>query len=111
MKGGLKSPDKIVKLDPDDMEVFEAFKLWLYTGKLVSNKNKLDGAKLQVLWVNTWIFADYLGIPGLKNCVTDAIIDSRCWCTFVVPKVYRETSEGSPLRRLFVGLTRLAGSL
>lgn len=91
IKGGFNNDERIIRLDLKDPKVFDAFKLWLYSGNLLTSTFKPStdqGGPYHDFLVDIWIFADYHGIPVLKSTVTDATIDRACevrrYCTWVV---------------------------
>ncbi|KAF2100517.1 hypothetical protein NA57DRAFT_74123 [Rhizodiscina lignyota] len=120
-----ESQQKVIKLEETEVKVFDAFKNWLYTGKLFDTST-LDDPKVFDVLCKIWIFGNRRGVPGLKNAAADAFIDQslRLW---ILPDelflfIYDNTSNGAQLRTLIADLlvlsrdllemfTRLDGSL
>ena len=55
--------------------------------------------------VKLFVFGDFRGIPALRNDVIDAFVQERHTLhKEVIPYLYANTPESSPLRRLYVDL-------
>ncbi|KAJ4292535.1 hypothetical protein N0V90_009198 [Kalmusia sp. IMI 367209] len=105
----------------DSVRAFEAFRCWIYTGKLkdpslsdASSPAKApvnDDLLSQELLCRTWVFADLRGIPALKNAAIDMLHEhiSMSWSTNIrmVRFVYNNTLEGSSLRAFVIDVFTL----
>ncbi|KAK5165651.1 hypothetical protein LTR04_001090 [Oleoguttula sp. CCFEE 6159] len=90
-----------VTLDDEGPAVFHIFYLWLYSSRLYDvNKLKPNHVPLsEETLVRTWVFGDKRGVPGFL--VT--LLANR-WTAdeAIVRLAYKNTLEGSPLRKLYV---------
>ncbi|CAD0088398.1 unnamed protein product, partial [Aureobasidium mustum] len=100
-----------VELPDVQVEIFEAFQVWLYSRSLrnIEDDQSLPGgSKLPSFGdlARLWVFGDKYQIPLLQNCAIDALMDKhkeeRRFSTDVVAIAYSETMVNSPLRRLAI---------
>jgi hypothetical protein len=98
-------------LPSSDLEGFEAFFSWLYTGRVCDNMDKLRGGAVP-FWdalLPIHLFADLRCIPALKNAVADIVIDDFS-TRFILPDaaivncIYANTVKSDRLRKLTVDI-------
>jgi len=90
----------------EDIEVFDAFTCWCYTGKLDDSSKPISVAHPPCLSLLTlakiWVFADF-HIPALCNAAIDALHQHQAllWLTPspVIKYVHEHTKHGSLLRQ------------
>lgn len=91
----------MITLADEELEIFKAFKNWLYARKLSS----LSVGVLSRLWC----LGDRREIPLLQNeCINQLLLSmqsDRSVPTGLVPYIYKNTTAGSPLRRVIVEVT------
>lgn len=110
LNGSFKeAKDRRIELPEVDIDVFEAFQVWLYTQNLP--KNEVVPTKVYPEWpllIKLWIFGDGHQIPLLQNSVMDAIIDKVEKDNQIPIKelnlAYENTLPGSPLRKAFIDI-------
>lgn len=92
-----------------DIEVFDVFYGWLYTGRLkdAAGTDKADDVYLSVeLLCKVWVFADFRGIPELGNRAIDMLHERFVaeWKTagHCVRYVYDNTITGSKMRNFLI---------
>jgi hypothetical protein len=101
----------------EEIEVFDAFYCWLYTGRLkdpfvlkehtapepVSSNDVYLGA---ISVCKIWVFADFRGIPALGNAAIDMLHEkiAAAWLrpNIVIKYVYENTTKESKLRDFLV---------
>lgn len=100
----VESVENMITLPDEELEVFKAFKTWLYTRKLPEPNRGSSGIYLML--VKLWCFGDRRQIPLLQNeCVRIITVGMK---TFnIVPTaslefIYEHTLVQSPIRRLIV---------
>lgn len=100
-----EASERKIELPEVDVDVFEAFQVWLYTQSLPQNETA--PAKVYPEWsilVKLWIFGDKHQIPRLQNNTMDAIIDKvEKDCTIPIHELnltYDNTLASSPLRKV-----------
>ncbi|KAG7004695.1 hypothetical protein G7Y79_00024g056450 [Physcia stellaris] len=109
LEGGFKEArEQKIQMPEEDPAAFQRFQLWLYTGSLIElSANEEDRPTWHTIF-SLYSMAERLGIPELQNDVIDTIIDLRYKLKEIAvgwaDKVYSETMENSPLRRLLVRL-------
>lgn len=98
----------------DCIRVFEAFRCWLFTGRLVDPVEPVDNTKRDRKNTSlsnqnicqVWTFGNFRGIPGLKNAAIDLLHeqDTLAWNFHYerIKYVYENTEAGSDLRRYIV---------
>ncbi|KAI9684970.1 MAG: hypothetical protein M1820_010862 [Bogoriella megaspora] len=100
---------RVIELPEDDPNIFALFVQWMFTGEY--NKTDSSGPLFPcvILAVDVYILADKLDVPPLKDRAIDHIelICSKApWFSLtyhsIIDKIYGNTPEGSPLRRLAV---------
>lgn len=116
--------EEVVKLENDEVKVFEVFFSWLYTHRFFEeNGAPTNWAIGRMTLAKVWIFGDARGIPELQNAIIDEMITciakwERLNAQFV-KEVYDNTVDGAPLRKFSVeyflsnddkGLLTLLGS-
>lgn len=99
----------------DNIQAFEAFFCWIFTGKLKDVVPPTDGAKATDAYLslhticNVWFFGELRGIPALKNVAIDMLHERCCakwvWLSGCIKLVYENTVEGSQLRKYIVDMT------
>lgn len=99
-----ESVDNMISLPEEDVEVFKAFKTWIYTKGL---PGLLDDEKcVSELLSRLWCFGDRREIPAFQNECIKAIIagmkSSNIVPTPWLEYIYEYTMPGSPLRRLII---------
>lgn len=107
INGGFAEGEAHIVRIQEKMEVFLAFRLWLYTGKLVDDFDALlNQTRVGFrLFSRLWVFGDMRGVPWLQNAAIDGIHDlvERTW---VLPQsciayTYENSLEGG-LRRFLL---------
>jgi hypothetical protein len=105
----------------EDAEVFEAFRCWIYTGKLKDIPSTAADATTQDQYLSAmilckiWVFADMRGIPALGNSAIDMLHELVCskWTNYpheLLKYTYQNTTSGSKLRKYLVSsFTKLRG--
>lgn len=93
-------------MEDETEQTFKLFYLWLYSQKMVGEVGSEHKGWLEL--AELFVFADKRGAPKLKNRIIDEIvarnIQLRIVPVTVVPYVYANTLESSPLRKLLVDL-------
>lgn len=96
-----------------DIGVFEAFRCWIFTGRLkdtptmsspdMGSSNAEDKFLSPLMLCRLWVFGDFRGVPALKNAVIDMLHEQLTvkWVRFAkcIKYVYGNTAEGSQLQR------------
>lgn len=117
----------MISLPDEEVEVFEAFKNWLYTRNLPASPEttfeemKVDETKFEEMKVyytlvcKLWCLGDRREIPLLQNhCINSLIASMRATTTFParhISYIYDNTVSKAPLRRLVIfAATMLDGS-
>lgn len=107
-----ESTDKIVRLPESDVASLEVYLQWIYTGNIVvvnaeevTEEEAKDGSSRYLALAELYVLADHLDDIHLRNAVIDAIVDlrmaiGRCPPPKVPAVAYKETPEGSNLRKL-----------
>lgn len=115
-KAGFQESEGMVKLNQDEVDVFQCFFNWLYTGKLLDDGEEFNFKHRQdtLRVLKTYIFAEVRGIPMLKNTTIDKFLDLVIKEYFspsnYFKHVYENTPENDKLRTLLVSLmTRWQG--
>ncbi|KAM0797441.1 hypothetical protein BDR22DRAFT_440417 [Usnea florida] len=108
LEGGFKeSQDQVLELPDDDPTAFSHFQLWLYTGNILESHKSAKDIDWRVL-ISIYLFGDVRGIPGLQNEAIDVLIDKLEAMNKIpvnqIPRIYKNTLDGSPLRKLVVDL-------
>ena len=94
---------------PDENpQMFKRFQFWLYTGSLLDNKIQGGDIIMGSVLVDIYIFAEARGISSLQNAAIDTFIDQR-YQRNIIPliclhKIYENTPEDSPLRKVIVAM-------
>lgn len=101
-----EAEEGVVILPADDPVLYKIFVTWLYSRRL--RKDHKDGEDTPCQpedLAKLYVFGDARGIPALKNDVIDSFVTERHTIhKEVIPYIYDNTPEGSPLRRLMVDL-------
>lgn len=105
-EGGFKeSQSQVLELPEDDPVMFSHFELWLYSGNILESHETVKDISWKVL-TDLYFFREAREIPSLQNEAIDICIckniASRVTPTLQIKRVYENTPENSPLRRLFV---------
>lgn len=98
----------IIHLDQDDPETVGLFMDWLYDGDRIiieSGREQYKKAICSKELYDLYIFADFRGVPALKNRIVDVFADllARTWSVFPtisVARLYENIPHGSGLTRL-----------
>lgn len=84
-----------------EVEVFEAFQVWLYTRKLIKNNVSTKVYPEYYHLIKLWLFGDKYQIPLLQNRTMDAILDKvdqdKETPIHVLHLAYENTTSNSPL--------------
>ncbi|KAL8691745.1 MAG: hypothetical protein Q9218_003094 [Villophora microphyllina] len=104
-----ESTEQKVSLPDDDVQIFKIYQIWLNLKELRCNFD--DGEDWWLHLAKLWIFADKIGSPKFKNEIIDAFfevydgVDDKDLLFAdpdVVHFVYDNTTQESPLRKLFI---------
>lgn len=106
-----ESKENMITLD-EDVDVFKAFKNWLYTRGLPALPIRLATGNETDTWsgifVKLWCFGDRREIPLLQNeCINALLSGMMCRTTILtgrIPYIYANTITGSPLRDFITGI-------
>ncbi len=101
-----EASDGVVTLDDEDREVFERFKIWLYTGRLLEDEDSIDDLGYHELF-DLYIFAEKRVIPRLQNACIDLLLTKESLSdlgptNMGVAKVWDNTPDSSPMRKLIL---------
>lgn len=105
-KGGFyEGASRTLELPEEDVDVFEHFQLWLYSGSILEKHEQAKDIIWDVL-IALWIFGESRGIPELQNTAMDTLID-KTWemhtlKTHVLPVIYESTPDKSALRQFHI---------
>ncbi|WPB05358.1 uncharacterized protein RHO25_010010 [Cercospora beticola] len=114
-----EAQDGIFWLPDEEIDAWERFVLFLYTGKIDLTDPPLAIAdspnpSVDVL-CRLWVLGDRRQVPLLMNKCIDAIHSEvvHTWCppVHMLPYAYANTAPGSALRRFVLLLTARAGEL
>lgn len=101
-------------LPEEDVEVFELFQFWLYSDKLLDTGESVADLSASLL-IGLYLFAEARCIPQLQNMTIDALIlnikVTKKFPAGDVHRIYENTTETSPLRRLLVDIGARVGEL
>lgn len=105
-EGGFKeSQTQFLELPEEDPVMFSHFQLWLYSGNILESHETAKDISWKVL-TDLYFFGEARGIPSLQNEAIDVCIykstASNVIPTLQINRVYENTPENSPLRRLLV---------
>jgi hypothetical protein len=94
-----------MELPNTEVDVFEMFNRWLYTGTLRENGKLWDSASFDTL-VELYVFADMVRIPALKNCALRGL-DAAATDVDEIPVdklkyIWENTTPDSNLRRFAI---------
>ena len=100
-----EAKDKVLLLPEENATMFKRFQLWVYTNKILAEGEDENAIEYQTL-ADLYIFGDIRGIPDLQNGAMDTIIDKKA-SEKTIPAyefrfIYKNSVDGSPLRRLCV---------
>ncbi|SPJ73462.1 related to RING3 kinase [Fusarium torulosum] len=105
------NPDKeiehVVKLPETTKEIFGLAQLFLYTGKIISDESNVPSYEALV---GLWKLGHKLGVTGLCDKALNAMIDcrritERIPATPLLIQVWKDTPEGSSIRKLLLSWT------
>lgn len=114
-EGGFKeAEEQIMALPEEDVEVFELFQFWLYSDRLLDTDESVADLSASLL-IGLYLFAEARCIPQLQNMSIDALI-LNITVTEKFPardlhRIYDNTAETSPLRRVLVDIGARVGNL
>lgn len=99
--------EHIIKLPEASKEVFGLAQQFIYTGKVISDETNVPSYEALV---GLWKLAHKLGIRGLCDKALDAMLDcrrltERIPATPLLIQVWRDTPEGSSIRKLLLSWT------
>jgi hypothetical protein len=108
----VEAKNQVIELKDEEVETFERFVLWLYTGKYHRTP---DGKDSYASICKLWAFGDRRQIPLLANMMVDMLRDEivRTWTapTETLKLVYQITLDGSALRRFTIwAMSNIAGA-
>ncbi len=106
MEGEFKeAKDQVLRLPEDDPEMFTHFEFWLYTGSVLESHESAKDISYKIL-TDVYLFGEARGIPELQNEAINVYIDKiRADKMFTIEwlnRVYENTLDSSPLRKLLV---------
>ncbi|KAG9657191.1 hypothetical protein KCU64_g5367, partial [Aureobasidium melanogenum] len=100
-----EAAERKIELPNTEVDVFEAFQVWLYTQKMPKNENTSSG-KVHLEWpilIKLWIFGDKYQMPLLQNIVMDNSFDKVEMDAetplYWIRLAYENTTPNSPLRK------------
>ena len=100
-----EAQDQILELPDENVDMFKYFQLWVYTDSIIA-KGETVKDLTGLLLADLYIFGEMCGIPDLQNAAIDVLIDKYEFhqqiTTLILHKVYGNTPETTPLRRLMV---------
>jgi hypothetical protein len=96
-----------VKLPETTKEIFGLAQLFLYTGKIISDESNVPSYEALV---GLWKLGHKLGVTGLCDKALNAMIDcrritERIPATPLLIQVWKDTPEGSSIRKLLLSWT------
>ncbi|KAF5664072.1 TFIID associated [Fusarium heterosporum] len=99
--------EHIVKLPETTKEIFGLAQLFLYTGKVISDESNVPSYEALV---GLWKLGHRLGVEGLCDKALNAMIDcrritERIPATPLLIQVWKDTPEGSSIRKLLLSWT------
>ncbi|KAF4989003.1 hypothetical protein FGRMN_9410 [Fusarium graminum] len=99
--------EHIVKLPETTKEIFGLAQLFLYTGKVISDESNVPSYEALV---GLWKLGHKLGVEGLCDKALNAMIDcrritERIPATPLLIQVWKDTPEGSSIRKLLLSWT------
>lgn len=101
----LEAREQVLELPDESIAVFKLFQLWVYTDSILTN-NEIEGGVIASSLSGLYIFGEKYGIPDLQNLAIDIVIDqievTHEFSTKHLHKVYDDTPDTAPLRRLLV---------
>lgn len=100
-----EAKEQIIELGYIDVPVFKRFQLWAYTTRIVEANETPTAVDWSVLG-GLYLFAEMKDIFDLQNAATDILID-KSYDMNLVPtqlcrRIWEETPDDSPIRRLLV---------
>ncbi len=108
-----------VEMLEDDVNTFKNFQYWLYSREIhVEEGNEIYESNNNKQWdmlIDLFIFGEARGIPGLQNAAIDGLIDEMHakneLRVAAIRRIYENTPENSPLRRLYVDIVHSSAYL
>ncbi|KAM0247914.1 hypothetical protein ACHAP5_003698 [Fusarium lateritium] len=102
-----KEIEHIVKLPETTKEIFGLVQLFLYTDKIISDESNVPSYEALV---GLWKLGHKLGVTGLCDKALNAMIDcrritERIPATPLLIQVWKDTPEGSSIRKLLLSWT------
>lgn len=102
--------EKRIPLPETEVVTFEGYLHWLYTGQLITDG---EGSILLKQQLQLYILGDFLGDNNFCNQVADdilrlfkheqVVVGTSCMTFSNVQLAWKHTTQGSPLRDLFLG--------
>ena len=114
LEGGFKeAKEGVVELPEDDPKIFNIFKTWLYSKKIVIDRDGTDTDCPSFSLCQLYVFADARGVPELQNAVINQLADARGFTELVFVEarhllkyygfyLYSNLIRSSPLRRWLI---------
>lgn len=110
-----EAAERKIELPDTEVEVFEAFQVWLYTRKLTDNNVSTKVYPEYHLLVKLWLFGDKYQIPLLQNRTMDARIDKvdqdKETPVGVIHLAYENTTFNPPLRKAIATILAYRGKM
>ncbi|KAK4692431.1 hypothetical protein P7C71_g4776, partial [Lecanoromycetidae sp. Uapishka_2] len=102
-----EAKDQKITMEEEDVTTFKHFQYWLYTRNLLMSQETKNDIDWNVL-TGLFILGEVRGIPHLQNAAIDGIIAKRATSDWTpldqIRRIYDNTPENSPIRRLFVDI-------
>lgn len=101
----VEATERVLELPDESVEMFKHFQFWVYSGSILEAHENTNFIAWGLL-IELWVFGEARGIPDLQNAVIDALINknytSKQVPTSELNRLYENTSENAPIRRLFI---------
>ena len=107
-----EAEEQTLELFDEDTTTFKHFQFWLYTNNIIHKSETVEDVSWQSL-ISLYIFAEVRDIADLQNAAMDILIDKEA-LEDAIPisefdRIYEQTHESSPLRRIAIDwLTHVA---
>lgn len=101
----LEAKTQEIRLEKEDVTVFKHFQYWLYSRAILMTETSTNDIEWIVL-VDLYVLGETRGIPQLQNDAIDGFISKYATLRWTpldqICRIYENTPENSPLRRLLV---------
>ena len=109
LNGSFKeAKEQKIELEEEDVTTFKHFQYWLYSRTLLMTQQSENDIEWDIL-VDLFILGEAHGIPHLQNAAIDGLVSKQIstgWTPLhLISRIYENTPEKSPIRRLFVDWT------